>query len=276
MYDDGNHNDGEAGDLIYGGLINNIPEGTSLTYQIAVVDANSNSSTLPCEPVLIPSTGEEFPLLFINEFMASNDTTIADEHGDYDDWIEVYNAETETVWLGDKYLTDNLSSPTKWAMPDAYIEPGEFLLFWADGEPEQGLFHTNFKLSKDGEDIGIFNTGQETIDEYIFGAQESDISEGRFPNGIDNWIFFEFPTPGKSNELTSVEEFNAEIIAIYPNPSQGGIVKLSEPSNFKVYNSQGNIMYQSKYSQFFNTSQFNNGLYVVVIESGQAIKLIVQ
>ncbi len=276
MYDDGNHNDGVAGDLIYGGLINNIPEGTSLTYQIAVIDDISNSSTLPCEPAYIPPSGEETPLLFINEFMASNDTTIADEHGDYDDWIEVYNAETEAVWLGDKYLTDNLSSPAKWAMPDAYIEPEEFLLFWADGEPEQGLFHTNFKLSKDGEDIGIFNTNKEAIDEYVFGAQQTDISEGRFPNGIDNWIFFEFPTPGKSNEFTSVEEFTAEIIAIYPNPSQGGIVKLSEPANFKVYNSQGNIMYQSKYSQFFNTSQFNNGLYVVVIESGQAIKLIVQ
>ena len=91
MHDDGNHNDGESGDLIYGGLIDNIPDNISLTYQIAAVDAISNNSTLPCMPVFIHSAGGELPLLFINEFMASNETTIADEYGDFDDWIEIFN-----------------------------------------------------------------------------------------------------------------------------------------------------------------------------------------
>lgn len=276
MYDDGNHNDGEAGDLIYGGLIDNIPENISLNYQIVAVDAASNSSVLPCEPVFIHSSGGDTPLLYINEFMASNETTIADEYGDFDDWIEVFNAETETVWLGDKYLTDNLTSPNKWAMPDAYIEPGEFLIIWADGEPEQGPFHADFKLSKDGEEIGLFNVNFETIDEYIFDGQETDISEGRFPDTDDNWIFFEYPTPGVSNELTSVNETYSEIVMVFPNPSKGGIVTLSKPSNFKIFNSQGIIIEEYNFSHFFNTSEYNNGLYIVVMESGQTIKLIVQ
>jgi len=276
MFDDGNHDDGLAGDLTYGAFIEDIPNGVSLSYQIEAKDAINKVSTLPCIPVYLPGAGGDSPSLFINEFMASNDNTIADEHGDYDDWIEVYNAENESVWLGDKYLTDNLTSPQKWAMPDAYIEPGEFLLFWADGEPHQGPFHTNFKLSKDGEDIGIFDNIQTPIDEYIFGAQVTDISEGRFQNGADNWIFFNEPTPRKSNGFTAVHEFSVNKISLYPNPSTGGKVSLSETTNFKIYNTMGQLVHQGENSEIFNTSRYNKGLYIVVIDTGQKIKLIVQ
>lgn len=276
MYDDGNHQDGEAGDLMYGGVIEEIPTDASLSYQITVIDALNLKSTLPCEPVYLPASGSQTPELFINEFMASNDITVADEHGDFNDWIEVFNAGTESVWLGDKFLTDNLTVPDKWAMPDKYILPGEFLLFWADGEPEQGPFHTTFKLSKDGEEIGIFNNLQTTIDEYIYGEQQTDISEGRFYDGEDNWLFFNKATPRKSNRFTDLEEqVAADLIRIYPNPSKNGKVWLSKPSAYKVYNSTGQLMHEDKHSQFFNTADYNKGLYLVVIDSGQKIKLIV-
>ena len=39
--------------------------------------------------------------LFINEFMASNDTQNTDEHGEYDDWVEIFNGGTTAVDLGD-------------------------------------------------------------------------------------------------------------------------------------------------------------------------------
>jgi len=52
--------------------------------------------------------------LFINEFMADNDNVAVDEHGDYDDWIEIYNSEPTAIDLGGMYLTDDLEDPTKW------------------------------------------------------------------------------------------------------------------------------------------------------------------
>jgi hypothetical protein len=55
--------------------------------------------------------------LFINEFMADNDGFIQDNFGEYDDWIEIYNAGPNTVNLGGMYLTDNLSDPTEWMIP---------------------------------------------------------------------------------------------------------------------------------------------------------------
>jgi hypothetical protein len=56
--------------------------------------------------------------LFINEFMAENDTTIPDPHGSgYPDWIELYNAGASTVDLGGMYLTDDMNDPTEWMIP---------------------------------------------------------------------------------------------------------------------------------------------------------------
>ncbi len=274
MFDDGQHEDGDAGDGIYGATIEEIPDQTALTYQVKVSDAMNQTATLPCEPVYVYGVGGELPSLYINEFMASNETIITDENGEYDDWIEIYNAGEEAVWLGDKFLTDNMEKPDKWAMPEINIEPGEFLLFWADDQAEQGPYHTNFKLSKDGEDIAIFSITQEAIDQYVFGEQETDISEGRFPDGADNWIMFESPTPRVSNELTDIVEVDNIQPVLYPNPSAGGQVHLSEKADFRVYDMMGSLVGEYRNTRFFNTSTYNKGMYIVVMNNGQRIKWI--
>jgi spore coat protein CotH len=276
MYDDGLHNDGIAGDNIYGGIIENIPESSSLTYQIVATDNGTGETILPCDPVFVPQSGGGDIMLFINEFMASNESTIADEHGDYDDWIEVYNPEDETVWLGDKYLTDKLDKPDKWQMPDAYIEPGEFVLFWADDEPEQGLFHTNFKLKKDGEEIGIFESNMVAIDEIVYNEQTTDISYGRKQDGNSEWIFFNSPTPGSSNDLSDIVHNNLKSgFTLYPNPANGDVVYISEEISYKIYNVYGQLAGSAENYDFINITNYNKGIYVVVSEKGTKQILIV-
>lgn len=152
-----------------------------------------------------PATSNESSfknILFINEFMASNSSIVADEYGDYDDWIEIYNKGDSTVSLGGMYLTDNLGTPNKWKIPDTTIPAGGFLMFWADTETAEGKLHTNFKLSASGEEIGLFDTdanGNLPIDSIFFGAQLKDTSYGRFPDGNDTWQFFYNPTPNDTN-----------------------------------------------------------------------------
>ncbi len=60
----------------------------------------------------------------INEFMASNGSTIADEDGDYPDWIELYNAGSEPVNLEGWGLTDDTDNLFRWIFPDITIAPG--------------------------------------------------------------------------------------------------------------------------------------------------------
>ena len=74
----------------------------------------------------------------INEFIASNNETFADEYGQYEDWIELYNTGVDSVYLGDLYLTDSFSIPNKWNLPDVYLQPGELVVFWADDQQWQG------------------------------------------------------------------------------------------------------------------------------------------
>ena len=86
--------------------------------------------------------------LFINEFLASNQTNATDP--DYNvsaDWIEIYNASSETIELTGYFITDNLRDILKWKIPSGTeIEPGGFIIFWADGLDETlNGFHTNFK-----------------------------------------------------------------------------------------------------------------------------------
>jgi hypothetical protein len=142
-------------------------------------------------------------ILFINEFMAANDSTIIDENGDYDDWIELFNAGDVDLELGGMYLTDDFTDVTKWQIPDTVIIAGGFLLLWADNEVTEGPLHMSFKLdATNGEGIGLYDTDDKEnllIDAKSFNPQPRDTSYGRFPDGGRHWQFFPSPTPGTPN-----------------------------------------------------------------------------
>lgn len=77
--------------------------------------------------------------LRINEMMASNAFTIADEDGDYEDWIELFNSGSQIINLEGFGLSDNYDNPFKWVFPDISIEPGAYLLVWASGKDRKPL-----------------------------------------------------------------------------------------------------------------------------------------
>jgi len=158
--------------------------------------------------------------LVINEFMASNnsDSGIRDEYGDYDDWIEIYNYGHDPVNIGGLYIIDDISKPVneRWMIPTTdstvtTIPAGGFLVIWADGEPLEGILHVDFKLSASDpvEDICLYESDRTTVLDAIYNfnvptPQEQNKSYGRFPDGNDNWLVFDHPTPGKPNRLEGV------------------------------------------------------------------------
>lgn len=143
--------------------------------------------------------------LFINEFIASNESTVADEHGDYDDWFEIYNATDDSIDIGGMYVSDDVLDRKKSRIPATdpsvtTIPAGGFLLIWCDKEPTEGLLHVDFKLSGDGEAIILVeDDGVTVIDELTYTEQTTDVSYGRIVDGGDAWTSFSAPTPGASN-----------------------------------------------------------------------------
>lgn len=259
-----------------------IPEGEStLLYYIEAEDISGNTNQYPCDPIEINfGPGEDYEL-YINEFLASNATTNTDEAGEYDDWLEIYNAGPDPVWLGDKYLSDNFDNTDKWQFPDYTIQPDEYLLVWCDEDQEQGPFHTNFKISADGEELGIFNnasTGFAPIDTLSFGEQTTDISYGRDPDAGESWIFYEFPTPGISNLLSASNDLAAvgNRLKVYPNPVSGNTVFISEMADYRIFDISGQLFLDMKNTNELPVDKLPSGLYIVINNMGKAFKLIKQ
>jgi hypothetical protein len=69
--------------------------------------------------------------ILLNEFCASNQSIIADENGDYSDWIELYNAGASDVNMANYKLSDNPILPSKFTLPSQTLAAGEHLRIWA-------------------------------------------------------------------------------------------------------------------------------------------------
>lgn len=126
------------------------------------------------------ATGQQ---VAINEFLASNDTTVTDQDGEYDDWVELYNSGDTSFDLTGCFLSDEAANPTRWQFPDTVIAAGQFLIVWADGDLEQTGLHTDFRLSASGEELLLSDSAAQPLDFVNFGPQSADISSGRYPDG---------------------------------------------------------------------------------------------
>ena len=178
-------------------------DGSEVSFFISAIDdegASVQSDTLSFQ------VGYVAPTLFINEFMASNDSSYFDPAtNDYPDWIEIYNPGTKPIDIGGMYITDDLAELTVWQIPSTKpdsttIAAGGFIVLLADKKPEAGILHVNLKLSGKGEQIGLVApNGTTIIDSLTYTKQIADTSFGRFPDGSDNWQQFPNPTPGASN-----------------------------------------------------------------------------
>ena len=160
----------------------------------------------------------------INEILAKNNQTNADENGEYDDWLELTLSNDLAADLGGHYLTDSEDNLTKWQFPQAtpILNSGEFMLIWCDEDENQGSLHTNFKLSSGGEFLALVAPdGNTIIDSLTFPEQSSDISYGR-SDMYTNWDYM-MPSPSQQNQLLGLDMKQNEISSyrlnsIYPNP----------------------------------------------------------
>ena len=146
----------------------------------------------------------EGPTLVINEILARNDLSGKDSQGEYEDWIELYNAGKETVDVSGMYLSDSRDEPTKWRFPTGQplmtrIPPGRYLLIWADNDVTASGLHASFEINANGGEVTLFDkNGSALIDGISFDGQVADVSFGREPDGSSNFVTLT-PTPGASN-----------------------------------------------------------------------------
>lgn len=154
----------------------------------------------------------------VNEYSASNVSTITDNNGEYNDWIELYNAGAASVDLTGYYLSDNAVNPTKWQFPSGTIAASGYLVIWCSGlnTVAGGNYHSNFRLTQMKPEEVIFSDPSAiTIDVLNMDPTQKDHSRGRTTDGAGTWSLFTTPTPGAAN----TNDFQS--YAATPTMSQG-------------------------------------------------------
>ena len=174
--------------------------------------------------------------IIINEVLASNGSTNTDpDYGANADWIELHNAGQADVNLRGWSITDNLNKPAKFVLPDTTVNAGGFLLIWCD-DLGTGL-HAGFKLSADGEEVGLFDADGKMVDSMSFGPQYGDVSFGRSLDNAGLPVFFMIPTPGAANTTQGYTGRSNQPVILTQGGAYAGSVTVT------VTNDQGGVVY---------------------------------
>jgi hypothetical protein len=159
-------------------------------------EPNSGAAILPA-----------YPPLWLSEVQPDNQSTLADNTGDQDPWLEIYNGGASPLEIGGFFLANNFSNLTQWAFPpDVVITPGEYLLVWADGEPGETAgadLHTSFRLNRTNGAVvlsRLVNGSPQILDYLNYRDVGTNRSYGTYPTGQSSFRqVFAFPTPRGTN-----------------------------------------------------------------------------
>ncbi|HEY1848171.1 MAG TPA: CotH kinase family protein, partial [Opitutaceae bacterium] len=174
---------------------------------------------------LVTRLGAQAPTPIISEFQASNDSTIADQDGDYADWLEVYNPGPGPAVLDGWYLSDKASKPTKWQFPAGVTLPagGYLVVFCSEKNytnPAQPLA-TSFNLSASSGYVGLTEPDKKTVaSSYTYGVQYTDVSYGvsqPTDGSAPQTGYLATATPGAANGGTG-NILLADMTAMSPQP----------------------------------------------------------
>jgi len=131
------------------------------------------------EPRLLLSS-----LPIISEFLASNKSGLKDSFGDYSDWIELYNPDSQQA-VDLTHWKLKYGKNTIWEFPDHLtLGPGAFRVIFASGRnltDLNGELHTNFNLNKNGADLSLLDASDTPVPSSSYTdypTQQSDISYG--------------------------------------------------------------------------------------------------
>ncbi len=143
----------------------------------------------------------------ISEFMTDDDSTLADEDGEFTGWIEIHNPTPTLINLAGYYLTDDDEAPLKWAFPDLALGADEYLVVFASGKDRTDsaqALHANFRLKNDGEPLALVGPGPTIVHRFTpsYPPQTEDISYGILGGDIHIELFMGRPTPGARNDAT--------------------------------------------------------------------------
>lgn len=112
--------------------------------------------------------------VLLNEVLVVNESNFQDDYGIHSAWIEVFNRTYGTVDMAGYRLkwSAQAGDTVAYFIPKGdvltQVKPRQHALFWADGEPRRGTFHTNFVLDSIRPNwIGLYDSGDKLLDQVM-------------------------------------------------------------------------------------------------------------
>ncbi|MDC3305986.1 CotH kinase family protein [Flavobacteriales bacterium] len=273
MYDDGMHGDGSAGDGVFGATINIDARDVQYYFYAENADAGIFS------PERAEKEFHQLPVLgglVINEIMAGNMSAVADQNGEYDDWVELYNGNSFSLNLNGYYLSDNENDLTKWTFPNVTIPANGYLIVWCDtaGGTQSGL-HTTYRLSADQEEVYLTDPTGTVIDAVHFVNMPTDKGYARVPNGTGAMQYQTQTYDATNQNGTGINDVNVSgEMRVYPNPSNNRIYVLGATESVSVFNMMGQEVFAKQEVASVDISNWKNGIYFV--KSGNSVVKIIK
>ena len=168
--------------------------------------------------------------LVISEVMASNQTAVPDEKGEYPDWIEIWNSSANDINLKNVGLSDDELS-ISFLFPEMTLGAGERLLVYCDKTNQAAAgkpLHAKFGLSSNGENLTLYDPDAFVIDSVKTPIMSANESYARLADG--SWGLTDEFSPGFENttdgylsyrNATMVTDGALIISEICPDPLSG-------------------------------------------------------
>lgn len=131
----------------------------------------------------------------LNEVLTVNESNFQDDYGLQNAWIEVFNKSFGTVDIAGYQLrvSSRQGDTVTYRVPKGdvltKIKPRQHALFWADGEPNRGTFHTTCTLDTISTNwVGLYDNGGKLIDQIEVPVLEADHSYARVDDAAKEWV----------------------------------------------------------------------------------------
>lgn len=179
--------------------------------------------------------------------MTNNRSSIRDDDGNFEDWIEIYNSGDTAVNLQGFGLSNNHRKPFLWTFPNKVIEPKSFCVIWISGknktEPDSAL-HANFKFKNKDKAIILTAPNMYWKDIFLLEPMGDNISYGRANDGSFDLYGFDEGTPGKVNEMECLTEGpNTKRLSPPSFSHSGGFYSQEFCLSLSTYDSEAEIYY---------------------------------
>ena len=155
--------------------------------------------------------------LVLNEVLIENTDNFQDDYGLQSAWIEVFNKSYTSADLAGYQLkmSNQAGDTATYFIPKGdvltMVKPRQHALFWADGQPNRGTFHTNFVM--DGTTatwVGLYDSGKKLVDQVTIPANtlQANQSYARVSDASAEWEVKgatddKYVTPSTNNKTLS-------------------------------------------------------------------------